>query len=35
VRNGSLDYKCKIIFKYKRNGKKVIDGWDVKIEENW
>jgi hypothetical protein len=33
VENGPLDYKCKIIFKSKSNGKKLIDGWDVKIEE--
>jgi hypothetical protein len=33
VRNGPLDYKCKTIFKYKRNGEKLIDGWDVKIEK--
>jgi hypothetical protein len=35
VRNWPLDYKYKTIFKYKRNGEKLIDGWDVKIEENW
>jgi hypothetical protein len=33
VRNGPLDYKCMTIFKYKRNWEKLIDGWDVKIEE--
>jgi hypothetical protein len=33
VRNGSLDYKYMTIFKYKKNGEKLIDGWDVKIEE--
>jgi hypothetical protein len=27
-----LDYKCRILFKFKRNGKKLIDGWDMKIE---
>jgi hypothetical protein len=31
---GLLDYKCKIIFKFKRNiGQKLIDGRDVKIEK--
>jgi hypothetical protein len=35
VRNEPLDYKYKTIFKYKRNWEKLIDGWDVKIEENW
>jgi hypothetical protein len=31
---GPLDYKCKIIFKFKRNiGQKLIDGRDVKIEK--
>jgi hypothetical protein len=35
VGNGPLDYKYKIIFKSKSNGKMLIDGWDVKIEENW
>jgi hypothetical protein len=38
--NWSLDYKDKTIFNSKRNEEKVIDGWDVKIEEklrkkNW
>jgi hypothetical protein len=34
--NWPLNYKYKIIFKSKRNGEKLIDGWDVKIEgENW
>jgi hypothetical protein len=32
---GPLDYKCKIIFKFKRNiGQKLIDGRDVKIKKN-
>jgi hypothetical protein len=35
MRNRPLDYKCKTIFKYESNGKKLIDGWDVKIEKNW
>jgi hypothetical protein len=30
-----LDYKYKVIFKLKRNEEKLIDGWDVKIKENW
>jgi hypothetical protein len=30
-----LNYRYKTIIKFKRNGKKLIDGWDVKIEENW
>jgi hypothetical protein len=30
-----LDHKYKTIFKSKRNWEKLIDGWDVKIEENW
>jgi hypothetical protein len=33
VGNRLLDYKCKIIFKFKRNGKKLIDGWDIKIKK--
>jgi hypothetical protein len=28
-----LDHKYKTIFKSKRNWKKLIDGWDVKIEK--
>jgi hypothetical protein len=35
MENGLLDYKYKIIFKSKSNEKKLIDGWDVKIEGNW
>jgi hypothetical protein len=31
----SLDYKYKIIFKFKRNWEKLINDWDVKIEKNW
>jgi hypothetical protein len=34
VGNRLLDYKCKTIFKSKRNGETLIDGWDVKIEKN-
>jgi hypothetical protein len=30
-----LDYKYTQIFKFKRNEKKLIDGWDVIIEKNW
>jgi hypothetical protein len=30
----SLDYKYRAIFKLKRNEKKLIDVWDVKIEKN-
>jgi hypothetical protein len=33
VGNGPLDYKYQTIFKFKRYGEKLIDGWDVKIEE--
>jgi hypothetical protein len=32
---GSLNYKYRIIFKLKRNGKKLIDSWDIKTEKNW
>jgi hypothetical protein len=34
---GPLDYKCRITFKFKINRKKLIIGWDVKIEreKNW
>jgi hypothetical protein len=35
VKNEQLDYKCKLIFKSKRNREKLIDGSDVKIEKNW
>jgi hypothetical protein len=31
--NRLLDYKYKIIFKFKRNWEKLINGWDVKIEK--
>jgi hypothetical protein len=30
-----LDYRYKIIFKFKRNWEKLIDGYDMKIEGNW
>jgi hypothetical protein len=30
-----LDHKYKTILKSKKNWEKLIDGWDVKIEENW
>jgi hypothetical protein len=30
-----LDYKYRVVFKLKRTEKMLIDGWDVKIEENW
>jgi hypothetical protein len=33
--NRLLDYKYKIIFKFKRNWEKLINDWDVKIEKNW
>jgi hypothetical protein len=33
--NRLLDYKYRAIFKYKSNGKKFIDGYDVKIKKNW
>jgi hypothetical protein len=35
MRNVLLNYKCRIIFKSKRNWEKLINGWDVKIKENW
>jgi hypothetical protein len=35
VHNRPLDYKYKTIFKFKRHGEKLFDGWDVKIEKNW
>jgi hypothetical protein len=35
VGNKPLDYRYETIFEFKRNGKKLIDGWDVKIEKNW
>jgi hypothetical protein len=35
VDNKSLDYKYKIIFKFKRNEEKLIDSWNMKIEKNW
>jgi hypothetical protein len=31
--NRLLDHKYKIIFKFKRNWEKLINGWDVKIEK--
>jgi hypothetical protein len=31
--NRLLDYKYKIIFKFKKNWEKLINGWDVKIEK--
>jgi hypothetical protein len=31
----SLNWKFRIIFKYKRNDAKLINGWKVKKEENW
>jgi hypothetical protein len=31
VGNEQLDYKCKAIFKFKRNGEKLIDDGEVKI----
>jgi hypothetical protein len=30
-----FDWIYKTIFKFKRNWKKLIDGWDIKIEKNW
>jgi hypothetical protein len=35
MENRPLDYKCETIFKSKRNRKKMVNGWDVKIKENW
>jgi hypothetical protein len=30
--NWPLDYKYKTIFKSKKTGEKLINGWDVKVE---
>jgi hypothetical protein len=31
----SLKFKYKLIFKFKINREKIINDWDVKMENNW